>query len=124
MEGKGKRSGKINEELNKLQVEMKIVRKEMEIKKKIRIKKNDTTEIIEQFLHKELKVKAEVSVVATKGVNDEMNTVVIEMKDWEAKQEVMREKTKLGKKKIFIHHDMTEEKRILQRISRKKAREE
>lgn len=51
---------------------------------------------------------------------------VVEMEDWEAKQLIIREKKKLGEKKVFIDHDLTKEGREIQRQSgeRKERRKE
>lgn len=39
----------------------------------------------------------------------------MELKDWEAKQKIMREKSKLGERMIYIDHDLTKEERKVQK---------
>lgn len=47
--------------------------------------------------------------------------MLVKLKDWETKAELMREKRKLGRKRIYIDHDMTKEEREVQRIIRERA---
>lgn len=37
--------------------------------------------------------------------------VLVKLKDWETKAELIKEKRKLGRKRIYINHDMTKEER-------------
>lgn len=50
--------------------------------------------------------------------------IIEKMKDWKTKQSVMQKKKKLEEKRIYIDHDLTEEKRRVQRELREIAKKE
>lgn len=60
----------------------------------------------------------------TKDRGEESDFIIVEMKDWETKQSVMQKKKKLGEKRIYIDHDLTEEERRVQRELRDTAKRE
>lgn len=132
-EGRGKED--IDKKVRELSTEMRKVRRELEEREKrerrnniiikgLKLKKKEAKETIEQFFRNELGSKANIMAVKTKGMGEEVSTAIVEMKDWEAKQEVMKKKWRLGKQKIYIDHDLTEEERYVQRKLRERAREE
>ena len=64
------------------------------------------------------------NTVETKGRGEESDLIIVEMKDWETKQSAMQKKKKLGEKRIYIDHDLTEEARRVQRELREIAKRE
>jgi len=50
--------------------------------------------------------------------------IVVEMDCWASKEIVMKSKSKLGSRKIFIDHDLSFEEREVQRLIRDRARKE
>lgn len=79
-------------------------------------------------MEKEFGIKEEVGKIdigTRKGLGkNRREIVVVELKDWETKQRIMSVKSKLGERKIYIEHDLTREEREVQKILRKRAREE
>lgn len=67
-------------------------------------------EIALEFLKNEFGLKEEVGKIIIVG-KSKKEIALVELKDWEAKQKIMREKSKLGERKIYIDHDLTKEER-------------
>lgn len=84
-------------------------------------KEKSIEKMAREFLEKEFGIKKGVGKIDTVG-KGKRELAVMELKDWETKQKIMREKGKLGERKIYIDHDLTKEEREVQRIER--AREE
>ena len=76
----------------------------------------------ERFLRAELGFEGEVSAARKVGKN--RNVIVAKIDTFKNKQEIMKNKTKLTNKPIFINNDMTIKERDIQRILRNRAREE
>ena len=76
----------------------------------------------ERFLRAELGFEGEVSAARKVGKN--RNVIVAKIDTFKNKQEIMKNKTKLTNKPIFINNDMTVKERDIQRILRNRAREE
>jgi len=75
------------------------------------------------FLEEEFEMKVGVKEVhIAGGVGGKM--IIIRMDSWERKEEIMRRKKKLGKRKIYIDNDLTQEERQVQRRLREIARGE
>jgi hypothetical protein len=75
------------------------------------------------FLEKEFGVKEEVKRIQISGRQDK-EVVIVEMDCWESKEKIMKEKKKLGSRKIYIEHDMSFEDREIQRWIRNLAKKE
>ncbi|XP_024872415.1 golgin subfamily A member 6-like protein 22 [Temnothorax curvispinosus] len=72
------------------------------------------------FLEREFGARAGVKKMRSPGrVGGEI--IIVEMDCWEAKDNIMKEKKKLGSKKIFINHDLTFEDREVQRRRKERA---
>ncbi|XP_071646894.1 uncharacterized protein [Temnothorax longispinosus] len=77
----------------------------------------DTTET---FLEREFGARARVKKMRPSGrVGGEI--IIVEMDCWEAKDNIMKKKKKLGSKKMFIDHDLTFEDREVQRRIKERA---
>jgi len=76
----------------------------------------------ERFLRAELEFEGEVGAARKVGKN--RNMIVAKIDTFINKQEIMKNKTKLRNKPIFINNDMTVKERDIQRILRNRAREE
>lgn len=86
-------------------------------------KEKSIEKMAREFLEKEFGIKEGVGKIDTVG-KGKRELAVVELKDWETKQKIMREKSKLGERKIYIDHDLTKEEREVQRILIERAREE
>lgn len=86
-------------------------------------KEKGMEEIAIEFLKNEFGLKKGVGkIIIVRKSKKEI--ALVELKDWEAKQKIMREKSKLGERKIYIDHDLTKEERKVQRMIVERAREE
>lgn len=85
--------------------------------------KKSIKETAMEFLEKEFGAKEGVKRMHAVG-KEGKEVIIIEMKSWEQKEEIMREKKKLGSRRIYIDHDMTEEEREVQRKLRERAKKE
>jgi hypothetical protein len=74
----------------------------------------------ETFLEREFGAKAGVKKMRSTG-KEGREIVIVEMDCWESKDSIMKEKKKLGTKKIFIDHDLTFEDREVQRRIKERA---
>lgn len=81
-------------------------------------------EIAIEFLKNEFGLKEEGvgKIIIVRKSKKEI--ALVELKYWETKQKIMREKSKLGERKIYIDHDLTKEERKIQRMIVERAREE
>lgn len=80
-------------------------------------------EMIKTFLEKDFKLTVGVEEINILGGGGK-EIALVKLKDWEEKSKLMKEKGKLGRRKIFIDHDLTKEEREVQRIIREKAGKE
>lgn len=89
----------------------------------LRVNKEGTKEQIERFFREEMDAKSEV--VWAKEVGSQGKEVIIAgLRNWEEKQEVMRNKYKLRGSKVFVNHDLTRAEREIQSRILEAAREE
>lgn len=102
------------EEKEKLERKCNIVVRWLEEKKK------NIDETVREFIEKEFGITDGIEKMEV-ARNKEREVTVVKLKDWKTKMRVMREKGKLGKKKIYIDHNMTKEEREVQRIIRERA---
>lgn len=68
---------------------------------------------VEEFLREELDVN--VTILQTFKAGREKNVTVIKLASWEDKLQILKNKKKLGKKRIFIDNDLSSEERDIQR---------
>ncbi|XP_017879159.1 trichohyalin-like, partial [Ceratina calcarata] len=90
----------------------------------LEVPKREAKEKTRQFLMEEFGVKEGIVGIEIIGGGEIAKVSIVEMENWEAKQEVMKKKGKLRGKRIYIDHDMTQEERRVQKLLREKAREE
>ncbi|XP_017889191.1 golgin subfamily A member 6-like protein 22 [Ceratina calcarata] len=90
----------------------------------LEVPKREAKEKTRQFLTEEFGVKEGIVGIEIIGGGEIAKVSIVEMENWEAKQEVMKKKGKLRGKRIYIDHDMTQEERRVQKLLREKAREE
>lgn len=126
------RKRKIEEEVNKvtrkevLEVKGKIEEKEKQERKNNIIirwmekKEQNMREMIASFLEKEFRVTNGIEKIDILG-RQGREIALVKLKDWETKTELMKEKKKLGTKRIYIDHDMTKGEREVQRIIKERA---
>lgn len=130
-----KRKDKVEEHESKEKEE---IRKEMrEIKKVIEererrnnlairdLKKENRSmkEVAEEFLEKKFGIGKKIKKSYVVG-RREREAIIVEMDQWKTKEKVMKEKKKLGIRRIFIDSDVTVEERQIQRKLRERARKE
>lgn len=109
---------------NKFEAMEKEKRKCRLVIKGAKFKEEHKQEETKQFLAEKLGVEAEVkSVIILQGKNG-TNANLVEMKDWENKQIVMKNKYKLRGTNVYIDNDMTPKERGIQAEIRKISREE
>lgn len=90
--------------------------------KGVKFEAEQKEEATKQFLTEKLGVKAEVKAVII--LQDRRGMNLVEMKDWDSKQTVMKNKYKLKGTNVYIDNDMTPKERGIQAEIRKIAREE
>ena len=56
---------------------------------------------VEELLEKDLRTEGKIKKVRRQGTR-EKGVIIVEMETWEAKQEVMRNKNKLGARKVYM----------------------
>lgn len=78
---------------------------------------------ITDFLQRELGVRADVEEVFKVG-KQEPKVTVIKLKNFEQKTEILKQKYKLGSKRIYLDSDLTTEEQRVQAEIRKVARDE
>lgn len=76
------------------------------------------------FLEDNINVKTQVKEVRDISKNKNGYVLLVRMKNWEDKQEIMKNKSKLRNTKIYIENDRTIEERNTEWELRKIAREE
>lgn len=87
------------------------------------ISDKDTTTDLEKFIEKELQVKVRL-VKAYKLKSNKFETVIAEVESWTKKIEIMKNKSRLGGRKVYIDNDMTVEERKIQSEIRAIAKKE
>src|SRR5580765_2951986 len=85
--------------------------------------KKNIYETTREFLKKEFGVTDGVKRLQAVG-KEGKEMIIVEMNSWEEKEEIMKEKKKLGSRRVYIDHDLTMEEREVQRKLRERAREE
>ena len=75
------------------------------------------------MLEKDLRTGGKIKKVRRQGTR-EKEVIIVEMEAWEAKQEIMRNKNRLGARKVYVDHDLTYKEREIQRRIRERAKEE
>ncbi|XP_011688394.1 PREDICTED: uncharacterized protein PF11_0207-like [Wasmannia auropunctata] len=83
----------------------------------------DWRETAKDFLAKEFGVKEGVKRIQIVG-KEGREAIIVEMSGWELKEEIMKEKKKLGNRRIYIDHDLTPEERQVQWKIRERAKKE
>ena len=74
-------------------------------------------------MEKEFGVGDKIKQVMREG-KEGKEVIIIELEDWQTKEKIMREKSKLRGRNIFIDHDMTKKEREVQRkIEKEKGQE-
>jgi len=76
------------------------------------------------FLEKDFGAKESIKEIQVIGRESGRGVVMVEMEKWEEKEKIMKEKSKLYGRNIFIDHDMIKEERKVQRRLRERARKE
>ncbi|XP_024880614.1 uncharacterized protein PF11_0207-like, partial [Temnothorax curvispinosus] len=118
-EGRRKKEEKVEERMDKIEVRLsKIERRSENITDETTSGKME--EIVGKVAELEFGARARVKKMRPAGrVGGEI--IIVEMDCWEAKDNIMKEKKKLGSKKIFIDHDLTFEDREVQRRIKERA---
>ena len=75
------------------------------------------------MLEKDLRTGGKIKKVRRQGTKKK-GVIIVEMKTWEAKQGIMRNKNRLGARKVYVYHDLTYKEREIQRRIRERAKEE
>lgn len=96
-------------------------RKNNIIIKGLRTGKENVREKVETFLKEELEVTGGIKKTELRGTQNS-NVALVELENWEKKQEVMSKKSRLDTKRIYIEYDLTYEERKVQVAIREKAR--
>lgn len=116
-------SDRIEQLERKSEMEEKIKKKNNIVVKGLQCNQEPEEEIKKLF-EEQLKVKADTNkvIILNKGKRNEV--LIVEMENWEKKQEIMAAKSKLKQTKIYIDNDLTWEERKIQREIRSIAKEE
>ena len=78
---------------------------------------------VEELLEKDLRTGGKIKKARRQGTRGN-GVIIVEMETWEAKQEAMRNKTRLGARKVYVNHDITyKEREIQRRIREREGRE-
>lgn len=85
--------------------------------------KKDVRSVGIDFIEKEFEAGDKVKHIRTVG-KESREVIIVEMEDWQSKERIMKEKSKLRGRNIFIEHDLTREEREVQRKLREVARRE
>lgn len=107
----------------KLEEKKKIERKCNIVIRWLEQKEKNTEKTVREFMEREFGITDGIEKMEITG-NKRREVTVVKLKDWKTKMKVMKEKGKLGRKKIYIDHDMTREEREVQRIIRERANKE
>lgn len=67
-------------------------------------------ETIASFLEKEFRLTKNIEKIDIIG-GQGRELALVKLKDWETKRDLMKEKRKLRRKKLYIDHDMTKKER-------------
>lgn len=118
----------IGEEVRKLKRIMEEKEKK-ERKNKMIIKglnpgKSGLKEEAKALLKKEFGANDSIKDVQVIGKEWEREVIIVEMEKWEEKEKIMKKKSKLYGRNIFIEHDLTKEEKEVQRRLRERARKE
>lgn len=92
--------------------------------KGVKFETDQKEEATKQFIEAKLGVEVEVKRVITLKEVKGMNINLVEMKDWDNKQTVMKNKYKLRGTNVYIDNDMTPKEREIQAEIRKIAKDE
>lgn len=98
-------------------------RKNRIIIKGLEISEENMQDTVRSFLEENFKIAKQIKEIMIVG-RERGKAAVVEMMDWKAKQEIMREKNKLRGKTIFIDHDMSKEEKEIQRKIVERAKDE
>lgn len=82
--------------------------------------KEDVKEVGTEFLE-EFGAGSKIKYIKMEG-KEGKEVAIVGTEDWQAKEKIMKEKSKLRGRNIFIDHDMTKEEREVQRKMRERAR--
>lgn len=82
--------------------------------------KEDVKEVGTEFLE-EFGAGGKIKYMKMEG-KEGREVVIVGIEDWQAKEKIMKEKSKLRGRNIFVDHDMTKEEREVQRKMRERAR--
>lgn len=88
----------------------------------LRNEKKEAKEVGKEFLEKELELGGKIKYIKIEG-KEKREVIIVEMEDWQAKEKIMKEKSKLSGRNIFIDHEMTKEEREVQRKLREREQE-
>ncbi|TGZ49959.1 hypothetical protein DBV15_12499 [Temnothorax longispinosus] len=106
--------GKVAEMFRKRERNMKEKKNNLAIRGLHKEENKSLIDTAETFLEKELCAKAGVKKMRSTG-KEKREMIIVEMDCWESKDNIIKEKKKLGSRKIFIDHDLTFEDRQVQR---------
>lgn len=99
-------------------------RKNNIIIKGLQLGTGEVTEEVKGFLNKELHVNTCIQKAYKVGKDNKTGFIVAEIESWNKKQEIMKAKTILRNREIYIDHDLTYDERRIQREIRNIAKEE
>lgn len=86
----------------------------------LRNEKEEAKKVGKEFLEKEFGAGSKIKYIKTEG-KEKREVIIVEMEDWQTKEKIMKEKSKLRGRNIYIDHDMTKEEREVQRKLRERA---
>lgn len=85
--------------------------------------KGEVKELGKEFLEKEFGMREKIKHIRTEG-KEKREVLIVEMEDWQAKENIMMAKSRLKGRNIFIDHDLTKEEREVQRKLRERVGKE
>jgi len=83
----------------------------------------DPREVAKEFLGNEFRVNKNIKNIRKAG-KEGKEVLIIEFEEWQEKEIIMKEKSKLKGRDIYIDHDLTKEERDIQRKLRERAKRE
>lgn len=86
----------------------------------LRNEKEEAKKVGKEFLEKEFGAGGKIKYIKTEG-KEKREVIIVEMENWQTKEKIMKEKSKLRGRNIFIDHDKTKEEREVQRKLRERA---
>lgn len=127
----GSQESKIAEETKKEVRKLKRIIEDKERKERknnivirgLKNEKGDARETGKEFLEKEFRMRGKIKHIRTEG-KEKREVLIVEMEDWQAKENIMTAKSRLRGRNIFIDHDLTKEEREVQRKLRERVRKE